>query len=63
MIRTLCHAAGVTVSIRDGDIAGRFPRRALGHILEWLAIHRDAVLEDWKLARARKPLNPIPPLE
>ncbi len=53
----------VTVGIRDGVVTGRFPRRALGHVLEWLDAHRDALLEDWALARERKPLKPIPPLE
>jgi hypothetical protein len=53
----------VTVGIRDGVVTGRFPRRALGHVLEWLELHREALLEDWALARERRPLKAIPPLE
>jgi hypothetical protein len=53
----------ITVGIRDGAVAGRFPQRAQGHVLEWLALHRAALLEDWELARAGRPLKPIPPLE
>lgn len=53
----------VAVGIRDGVVTGRFPKRALAHVLEWLDLHRDALLEDWDLARAGKPLKPIPPLE
>ena len=53
----------ITVGIRDGAVMGRFPRRAQAHVLEWLALHRDALLEDWELARERRPLKPIPPLE
>jgi hypothetical protein len=53
----------VTIGIRDGVVAGRFPRRALGHVLEWLELHRDELLENWTLARERQPLKPIPPLE
>ena len=53
----------VTIGIRDGIVTGRFPRRALGHVLEWLELHRDALLENWALARAQQPLKPIPPLE
>ena len=53
----------ITVGIRDGVVTGRFPRRALGHVLEWLDLHREELLENWELARARQPLKPVPPLE
>jgi hypothetical protein len=53
----------VTIGIRDGVVTGRFPRRALGHVLDWLELHRDEFLENWMLARERQPLKPIPPLE
>jgi hypothetical protein len=53
----------ITVGIRDGVVEGRFPRRALGHVLEWLDLHRDELFENWERARARQPLEPIPPLE
>jgi hypothetical protein len=53
----------ITVRIADGVVEGRFPRRALGHVLEWYQLHRAELEEDWRLARERKPLRPIAGLE
>ena len=53
----------ISVQIRDGVVHGRFPRRAQALVLEWLGLHREALLEDWDLARAGEPLKPITPLE
>ena len=53
----------ITVRIRDGVVTGSCPHRAQSHVLEWLELHRDELLADWELARAGKPLRPIPPLE
>ncbi len=53
----------VTVGIEDGVVRGEFPRRALAHVLEWYQLHRDELRQDWELARARRPLRPIAPLE
>lgn len=53
----------VTVRIEDGVVEGRFPKRALSHVLEWYELHRDELLENWELARAGKPLRAIAPLE
>lgn len=53
----------ITVGIHDGIVEGRFPRRALGHVLEWLELHRDELLANWERARNRQALEPIPPLE
>ena len=48
----------------DGQVyAGELPRRALSMVREWLALHRDELAADWALALAKKPLNPIDPLE
>ena len=44
----------IVVSIADDVVEGRFPRRALQHVLEWYAIHRQALLENWELAEQRK---------
>lgn len=43
--------------------AGSLPGPALSLVREWLALHRDELAKDWELALARKPLNPIDPLE
>lgn len=53
----------IKVAIPDGEIEGRFPRRALGHVLEWWGLHKAELEEDWRLARERKTLKPIPGLE
>jgi len=54
----------IRVAIENGQIlSGTFPRRAQGFVLEWLALHRHELLEDWRLARQRKPLKKIAPLE
>jgi hypothetical protein len=53
----------ITVDIESGAVKGHFPRRALRHVLEWYEIHRDELNADWELARQRRPLNRIAPLE
>ncbi len=53
----------ITVRIADGVVEGRFPRRALSHVLEWYDLHRAELSEAWNLARARLPLGRIDPLE
>jgi len=35
----------VVVAMTDGVVEGRFPRRALQHVLEWYATHQQALLE------------------
>jgi len=53
-----------SISIRELRVlSGRLPRRALALVLEWASMHRQALVEDWELARAEKPLKPIPPLQ
>jgi len=53
----------VTVRLADGVVEGRFPRRALNLVLEWYNLHEGELREDWDLARQRKTLRPIDPLE
>lgn len=53
----------ITVRIEDGVVTGKFPRRALGLVLEWYQAHQDELRENWELARLRKPLRRIMPLE
>lgn len=44
-------------------LAGSFPPRALGLLIEWAAAHRAELMEDWELARAHAELKRIAPLE
>ena len=43
--------------------SGRFPRRALDLVMEWYSLHQAELLENWNLARERRPLHRIDPLE
>jgi len=53
----------VAVEVESGSVHGKFPNRALRHVLEWLALHRAELLSDWELAAQHKPLRKIAPLE
>jgi len=53
----------VTVEIESGVVTGKFPRRALNLVLEWYTLHKDELVEDWRLAQQKLPLKPINPLE
>ncbi|RIK85918.1 MAG: transcriptional regulator [Planctomycetota bacterium] len=53
----------ITVELESGIVEGRFPRRALSAVFDWYELHREALQENWNLARAEQPLNPIEPLE
>jgi len=53
----------IVVELDSWIVEGRFPPRALRHVLEWAGLHADELREDWDLARRRIPLKPIPPLE
>jgi hypothetical protein len=53
----------ITVEIGSGQVRGDFPPRAQRLVLEWAALHKPELLENWNLARQRKPLNPVAPLE
>jgi catechol 2,3-dioxygenase-like lactoylglutathione lyase family enzyme len=46
-----------------GTVHGSFPPRALRHVQQWAALHKDELLANWDLARDGKPLNRIAPLE
>jgi hypothetical protein len=43
-------------------LEGALPLRVISLVLEWAFQHRPALMEDWELARAEKPLVKIPPL-
>lgn len=53
----------IIVEIESGIVEGRFPKRALSAVLEWLDMNKSELLENWELSLKRKPLNRIQPLE
>ena len=61
------HAAyaeyGISVEVESGIVYGIFPTRALRHVLEWAALHKEELLANWDSARQGKPIRRIAPLE
>ena len=53
----------ISVEVESGVFHGDFPQRALRHVLEWAAFHKQELLDNWELARQGRPLNRIAPLE
>jgi hypothetical protein len=43
-------------------LQGSLPPRVRGLVTEWAASRKEALMEDWELARRREPLKPIEPL-
>lgn len=44
-------------------VDGRFPRRALSLVLDWVDRHRDELIENWYKAQRGEALTPVAPLE
>jgi hypothetical protein len=51
-----------TINIEDGIVKGEIPRRALNLIYEWLDLHKDELMENWRLLEQRKPFKKVEPL-
>lgn len=52
------------IAIATGEIIdGQLPPRVLGLVQEWREYHKEELNEDWGLARDRKALKLIKPLE
>ena len=53
----------VSVDIQNGYVmSGALPNRQLKFVLAWAELHNDELMQNWELAAAGKPLNPIDPL-
>jgi len=50
------------INIYDGTVTGSMPRRALKLVYEWMDLHYDDLMENWKLNEQRKLLKKIKPL-
>jgi hypothetical protein len=44
-------------------VRGSLPPRALALTLEWAALHREELLEDWQLCATKQMPKRIPPLD
>ncbi len=52
------------IAIDSGEVVdGSLPPRVFGLVQEWREYHKNELTEDWNLARARKALRKIEPLE
>lgn len=52
------------LSTMDGEVYSvSLPRRALSLVREWLAMHRQELLNNWENAQKREPMQSIEPLE
>ena len=56
------HMAEISIETLE-ILEGNLPRRVLGLVLEWSAMHRDALRVNWELARNHEIIQPIEPLE
>lgn len=53
----------ITVDIQNGIVEGKFPKRALKHVLEWYELHQEELLKDWELCQKSENPEVIAPLE
>ena len=53
----------VTVNILTGVVEGKFPKRALRHVLEWYELHQEELIENWELCQNDESPKTIEPLE
>jgi hypothetical protein len=44
-------------------LSGHLPRRAMALTLEWATLHREALMEDWRLCEMKQNPRKIPPLD
>lgn len=52
------------IDIRTLEVMrGKLPRRALTLVLEWASIHREELMEDWKLCESLRQPKKIDPLD
>ncbi len=53
----------ISVEIESGTVHGDFPPRAQRLVLDWWVLHKQELLDNWRLARIGQPLKPVAPLE
>lgn len=52
-----------TINIEDGTVKGEIPRRALSLVYDWLDLHKDELIENWKSIQETGKYNSIAPLK
>ncbi|MCM1030349.1 MAG: DUF4160 domain-containing protein [Oscillibacter sp.] len=51
------------ITIEDGIVIGSLPRRALNLVYEWLDLHKDELIANWKRIESNQSLEKIDPLK
>ncbi|MFI3264272.1 MAG: DUF4160 domain-containing protein [Rikenellaceae bacterium] len=51
------------IHIVDGEVDGKLPRRVLSMVFEWLDLHKEELMENWRLIEQSKHINKIQPLK
>ncbi len=54
---------GITVEVETGEIKGQMGKKAISLIQEWRNLHKEELIQDWELAKNKKELHHITPLE
>jgi uncharacterized protein DUF4160 len=52
----------ISVEVESGHVRGEFPAKPRRLVLEWAALHKAELTENWARARAGVPLARIAPL-
>lgn len=52
-----------TITIQDGIVTGSLPRRALKLVYEWLDLHQEELMENWRLLSNNEAAKKISPLK
>ena len=52
-----------TITIQDGIVTGSLPRRALKLVYEWLDLHQEELMENWRLLSNSEDEKKISPLK
>ncbi len=53
----------IAVNILSGVVEGKYPKRALRHVLEWYELHKEELNDNWERCRNKEMLKQIEPLE
>lgn len=53
----------VTIEIQTNIVSGKMSKRALRMVFEWSEKYQNELMRNWDLAKERKVLEKIPPLQ
>ncbi len=51
------------ITLEDGVVTGTLPRRALNMIFEWIDLHKDELMDNWRRMENEEILKSIEPLK